>query len=192
MLNRNYAIDFARWIFAFFVVSLHVSFWHRDIFIPIARCAVPFFFMVTGYFLLDSSKERILKSAKKWFGLWLKYTLILLVLGSLWDSFYEGKIKTWTFSDTIGIVLSGTNAYIDEHVFEDNIYGISTLWFLYAGCLSTWFLYLNYKHLFKKSFNVLIGILLFGSNIVNYVCKWHYDEACRVFFLAIPFMYMGG
>lgn len=191
MKNRNIAIDFAKWFFAFLVVTLHTSFWHSYLLAPIARCAVPFFYMVTGYFVLNTSRENILKTSKKWLVMWIKYSLILLAIGCLWN-WCSGNHVTWSCRDTIDLVISGSNSFIDEHVYNGDTYGFSTLWFLYAGFLALMLYYIIYRQLYKKGVDVIMVILLFGSVITNYLFKIQYDESLRLVFLAIPFMYMGG
>lgn len=50
--KRNLLIDYARYVFAFLVVCIHVLLAHGGtLYMPLARCAVPFFYLVTGYFL---------------------------------------------------------------------------------------------------------------------------------------------
>lgn len=191
MKNRNTAIDLAKWVFAFMVVTLHTSFWHSYLLIPIARCAVPYFYMVTGYFVLNSSEGKIKKASKKWLLMWLKYTLLLLVIGCLWN-LYSKSFKVWTVEDTFNLILGGTNIFIDEHTFDGKVYGISTLWFLYAGFWALLVFKFLYRYLFNKFVDAIVLILLFGSVITNYVFGIQYDEAFRALFLAIPFIYMGG
>tara|TARA_B100001063_G_C16754220_1_gene552124 strand:+ start:549 stop:1526 length:978 start_codon:yes stop_codon:yes gene_type:complete len=60
---RNSTIDFARFVAAFFVVALHVGY-YNDMLVGFGemarisgRWAVPFFFMVTGYFIGIQGKE---------------------------------------------------------------------------------------------------------------------------------------
>lgn len=49
---RNPIIEYARYLFAFSVVCLHVPLGYgSSVIIPFARCAVPFFYMIMGYFL---------------------------------------------------------------------------------------------------------------------------------------------
>lgn len=191
MKNRNIAIDLAKWLFAFLVVTLHTSFWHSYLLAPIARCAVPFFYMVTGYFVLNTSRENILKTSKKWLAMWIKYSLILLAIGCLWN-WCSGNHVTWSCRDTIDFVISGSNSFIDEHVYNGDTYGLSTLWFLYAGFLALMLYCIIYRQLYKKGVDIIMVILLFGSVITNYLFKIQYDESLRLVFLAIPFMYMGG
>ena len=72
-LQRNTSLDLMRWICAFLVVVIHVPIVGAHFIMPITRIAVPFFFMITGYYLYSSSNvilgERLLQSSKKWGGI---------------------------------------------------------------------------------------------------------------------------
>ena len=55
MNQRNHSIDILKFVCATLIVCLHTySKWH-DVFIPLTRCAVPCFLMISG-FLLYSEK----------------------------------------------------------------------------------------------------------------------------------------
>lgn len=192
MDKRNVSIDVARWIFAFLVVTLHSSFWHSNLLIPFARCAVPFFYMASGYLIISKPKIKYRETAIKWLRLWLKYTVILLLFGTIWDYFYLGHIKEWTINDTVDILLQGSNKYIDEHKFGGRTYGISTLWFLYAGGISFIVFFKLHRFLFRKWFIAVMITFLFASNFTNYILNIKYDECFRLFFMSIPFIYLGG
>lgn len=56
---RIASLDYARWIFAFLVVIIHIPLMGGSYLMPIAWCAVPFFYMVTGFFLYDSNPTKI-------------------------------------------------------------------------------------------------------------------------------------
>ena len=83
MENQRYDnIDALRLFFAFCVVMIHVPMIGSYLLAPIYRCAVPFFYMVTGFFLYSKheSSNKLLIAAKKWFYLWLKYFAIITFL----------------------------------------------------------------------------------------------------------------
>ena len=55
-------IDVFRFVGAFMVVTIHIGFpglWIRGVYFPLTRLAIPFFFMVSGYFLADQDMERM-------------------------------------------------------------------------------------------------------------------------------------
>lgn len=60
-MNRNIGIDFFRIVAAFFVICIHAPFiiWGTN---PIYKCAVPFFCLITGYYLkIDNDSTIFLK-----------------------------------------------------------------------------------------------------------------------------------
>jgi len=67
-MKRNTLIDLLRFICAFFVVVIHIPFpgnvFHGFVF-PLTRMVVPFFFMVSGYFLADENAERMKRRLNK-------------------------------------------------------------------------------------------------------------------------------
>ena len=86
-MERNNSIDIARFIFAFLVVVIHVPIFGGGKILPLARCAVPFFYLVAGFYLYTNDIERfskkLIKSIRKWFTLWLTYTLLFAVIAIL-------------------------------------------------------------------------------------------------------------
>ena len=48
-MQRNYSIDILKFICATLVVFLHTKCAYQDIVLPLTRCAVPCFFMISGY-----------------------------------------------------------------------------------------------------------------------------------------------
>lgn len=113
-MHRLKKLDDFRWIAAFLVVAIHTSplesmnetadFLLTRVF---ARVAVPFFFMVTGYFVLSAkdSGRKVLKTVKKT-GIWyLLLTLLYLpvqiykVVGESIDFSLTGKLLKAVFFD---------------------------------------------------------------------------------------------
>ena len=102
--NRNVYIDYMKFIAAFLVVAIHVSPLsgineNGDFILTriIARIAVPFFFMVSGYFVLPGSKKhngRILKFLKKTSLLYLAAIILYLPINFYTGYFKELKIGT--------------------------------------------------------------------------------------------------
>ena len=52
-MSRNYSIDALRFVCAVLVVMIHARCAFSDVLRPLARCAVPCFFMISGYLLFD-------------------------------------------------------------------------------------------------------------------------------------------
>lgn len=74
--ERNYNLDVLKTICAFLVICIHVPFPGivGEIIIPLARIAVPIFFMITGYFY-DKIDKKPFKQIKK--------VIILIILSNL-------------------------------------------------------------------------------------------------------------
>jgi len=67
-MKRNSLIDLFRFVCAFMVVLIHIKLpgdFANGFFFPLTRMAVPFFFMVSGYFLADENTERMKQRLNK-------------------------------------------------------------------------------------------------------------------------------
>ena len=191
-MKRNPVIEYARWVFSFLVVCIHVPLAHGGmLYMPLARCAVPFFYLVTGYFLAKSMGgevvgEKILKSSRKWFMLWAKYTIIFLLI-SLFLDFFLSQFDSWTLMDTKQMLRAGVCPFIDQHGWDGRIYGISTLWFLYCGFIVLCLLYALKKYIFTIYFLIIVAVLQVLAITAVYLewTRWLF------FYSSLPFLYYG-
>lgn len=80
---RIYSLDAFRAIACFFIVFIHtpINGVVGQMFLPITRIGVPFFFMVTGFFLFKNNKEKIKKNIIKMF----KLTVIANLIFFIWN-----------------------------------------------------------------------------------------------------------
>lgn len=102
--SRNAAIDYMKYIAAFLVVAIHVSplqsiHGMSDFILTriTARIAVPFFFMVSGYFVLSGSKrhnEKVLRFLRKTCLLYLAAMVLYLPVNYYTGYFYQLKPGT--------------------------------------------------------------------------------------------------
>ena len=83
MTNRNYSIDVLKFVAAVMVVIVHMSDWfaHQAL-MPLVRCAVPCFFMISGYLLYSRDgigRERLLRNVRHiaWMCAW---TMVLFAV----------------------------------------------------------------------------------------------------------------
>ena len=65
MIERNYSIDILKFICAILVVFLHTDCVYHDYILPLTRCAVPCFFMISGYFSVGKDSKKIKLTIKK-------------------------------------------------------------------------------------------------------------------------------
>lgn len=63
---RNHSVDSLKFVCAVLVVFLHVNSKGHAYYLPITRCAVPCFFMISGYFLMsENMKARLVMGCNK-------------------------------------------------------------------------------------------------------------------------------
>lgn len=190
--RRNPLIDYARYVFAFLVVCIHVPLAHGGtLYMPLARCAVPFFYLVTGYFLSISMEEgnaegKMRKVCVKWLKLYGKYIALFFLISVVLDVCFH-QMEHWTSTDSLWMVLSGNPPFIDQHVWNGHIYGISTLWFLYCGFLALCALYLLQKYLYTKW---LLGVII-TLQIVSAIALHEQWTRWLLFYSSVPFLYYG-
>lgn len=190
--KRNTTLDLMRWLCAFLVVVIHVPIYGKGILMPFTRIAVPFFYMVTGYYIYTSNEDklkgRLLMSSKKWGGNWFVFTFILLAIKMLieWNS---GRISSITSHDIYQTLISGYCKYLDVVSTKDQSFGISTLWFLYCGTIAMMAMFFIHKRLFHKSVIICISVFSFVILVAIYICDNH--VVSRVLYQAFPFLFLG-
>lgn len=192
-MERNSSIDIARFVFALLVVIIYVPLFGRNVIVPFARCAVPFFYMVAGFYLYtddqDKLSSKLIKNIRKWFTLWLSYTLVFAVIALMLDTWF-GDGFSFQSNDAVHMLISGVCKSLDVVKINGNKYGISVvLWFLYAGFIAFIFLYLIRKYICRSITMILMSILLLVSCFIN--CYYESIVVYRAIAVAIPFVYMG-
>lgn len=89
MIERNYSIDILKFICAILVVFLHTDCVYHDYILPLTRCAVPCFFMISGYLLFNDGDIEISRLKRTVLGIFCtsSYGLrcCLLVIKKLWQ-----------------------------------------------------------------------------------------------------------
>ena len=79
-VKRDYAVDLGRFAFAFLVVTLHMSMFANQYLLPLARCAVPFFYLVSGYYMFKPDERKfsrsIVHNGRKWLKLYVSYMAV--------------------------------------------------------------------------------------------------------------------
>lgn len=190
--SRLIGVDYARWVFAFLVVVIHVPLVGKKILTPLAFCAVPFFYMVTGYFLYDNTLngifQKIVKVLKNYARIWIEAFLLLTVVVFCLKAIYTNPLN-WTLQDFVDLFLIYGNCQAAELVTINGIsYGTSALWFLYGGIISLSLLLCLHRLLFNKVFFVAILTLYYISIAINYRNGY---VVPRIISASFVFLYVG-
>ena len=93
--GRNVYLDLFRFFLAFMIICIHLT-GETYAFFPLYRLSVPMFFMISGYFLYTSDKE---KQAKKSVG-FMRRSAIYMLIGIAFYTVYE---FVFCFIDNIGV-----------------------------------------------------------------------------------------
>lgn len=186
-LSRNYVIDALRLLFAFFVVCLHVPLSGANILMPLLRCAVPFFYIVSGYYVMASSVERdLVRNAKRWALLWLKYFVIIGIISIILHAVSHEPIQFSKGNILEIFVFYGKTTAMDHIVINGVSTGLYTIWFLLGG---------SYAFLFFYMLRNVKGIFVFGLVACMFflgiaLCMKSYNIP-RWFYLSIPYIFLG-
>ena len=84
---RNSGIDSLRFILALLVITLHISFIYQNVFVPISICAVPCFFIISGFLMYgkETSYPRTLHKITLYF---ILSSLIYIAIGLMLPTYY--------------------------------------------------------------------------------------------------------
>ena len=112
MTERNYSIDVLKFICAVLVVIIHTEWNYRQAVLPIAKCAIPCFFTISGYLLFDKTgiKQERLKRNLIHIGIITFWTTFLFIFlkevinvirhSSLWMPSFNDLLVWIVFNDT--------------------------------------------------------------------------------------------
>lgn len=193
------AVDFFKFIFSFFIISIHIpafeeinpelSFWLNQV---LARVAVPYYFIVTGYFLgkeIDN-KNRIFRYIYKMLKLYTLYTAIYIP-----QILYEYLKKQYGISDSIIMFLKNflfVGSYTQFWYFLAIITSISILYIMRC------YLKINLKNIAIFSIVVyILGVLglVFQNDINDIPIISKYFEIFHTtrngFFFGLLFVFIG-
>lgn len=129
--NRNYAIDMLRALGAFSVIMLHMQYIGYNakfvrIILLCARWAVPFFFLVSGYFFEQRSKENL----DKIFINTLKNLLCIFIIANFIFFPFALKTEYYFLTDILSLKSLLVGDYIHLWFLGSMIFGYTILWLL--------------------------------------------------------------
>lgn len=184
---RNYFLDALRLFFAFMVICLHVPMMGSNIMMPLLRCAVPFFYIVSGYYVTSSSIERnLVRNAKKWALLWLKYFIIIGIISIILHYIYHEPILFSKGNILEIFVFYGKTMSMDHLVINGVSTGLYTIWFLIGGSYAFCFFYMMRRVRRRIICGIVVVMFIVGlalSMLGHNIPRW--------FYLSIPYIGLG-
>lgn len=188
--GRCLAVDSFRLFFAFMVVLIHVPMTGSTYLSPIFRCAVPFFYMVTGYYIYSESPDfssKLLKASRKWLLLWFKY-FVILTLFSILIHYISKQVIQFDVSSLIEIIKgNGTAKSLDVVQIGNEQCGIYVLWFLLSGSYAMLFMSITAR-IWRRPVSYIFTAFIYLGCMILSVYGYHIE---RIFYLSIPFLVLG-
>lgn len=190
--EKNHLLNTFKGIACIAVIFIHIQLpgLLGDISIVMAGFAVPFFFLISGYYSYQNTREKIFGKLKHILyllctGLCL-YIVIYVFRGAVNGILSEYLSKIWNFENIERVILLG----------DFNVVSASHLWFLYALAWAYVFLIAidnsKINELFMKPY-ILIIIFCVKEFVLGYVIIHRLDWkfASNALFCAIPYLLLG-
>lgn len=117
---RNYSIDTLKFVCAILIVLLHTSTPYSYLYLPLTRCAVPVFFMISGYMLYGQEMSKRLKRG-------IGRTLKIIAWSTLLYAVFSFMLSKGDFQN----VIPTKEQLRDLFLFNVNPWG-GHLWYLNA------------------------------------------------------------
>lgn len=194
MKKEIYSLNLLKSICAILVVLIHTHLAGKIVFVPFYRCAVPIFYMISGYFLMSEN------------GLWHREKI---------KGYIQKMVSIWIIIDAIYILFSSTlfKEYSPFHGTDLNIYNflkVISSEILFGGqfCGPLWYITayiwtLAIISLWKKRISTTLYLstiiallcinLIFGAyNFLLPFHPWQPFSNTNVFTTALPFVMVGG
>lgn len=162
---RNHSFDILKLFLALLVVFIHIHVPWRDSILPLTRCAVPCFFMISGYFLYTADKEkmrqRVRNGIRRMFNITLFATLLYMIPW-IWHHMQTPDVYQIGFADSVNFVFLGIPLFLPEGVH---------LWYLQAYLYVLIVLYvLLRKSYFNRVLFISVPLLLTLHIFVEAYC----------------------
>lgn len=189
MIQRCDALDALRLFFAFCVVLIHVPMIGGGYLEPIYRCAVPFFYVVSGYFIFGSNdlSRSLLHSARRWLLLFVKYFIIISVISVLLHILLN-QLISFDLQDIVHILVGwGNPQSLDVIKVGNQERGLYVHWFLIGGGYSFAVLFILRKFL-KKQFFYIVFLVLYVVCLSLTIAD---VKVLRWLYLSIPYIALG-
>lgn len=190
-MQKNYFLYFFSFIASVFVVFIHCKFegMFGDIIETIARFAVPFFFIIIGYYSSNITKEKSLKKANKHLLQFLKLLLLYFIIRIIVILIVDKNSLNIFFSNILSI--KNIMKFI---LFNNTTVIASPLWYLIALVYCYLFIYFMGDN-WKKFMNVFMIIPIIEIPIAAFIVSKfgiQYTVLFRNWFtIGLPFISIG-
>lgn len=194
MKKEIFSLNLLKGICAILVVLIHTHLVGKVALVPFYRCAVPLFYMISGYFLMKEN------------GLWHREKI---------KGYIRKMVSIWIIIDAIYILFSSTlfKEYSPFHGINLNAYNIlkvisSEIFFGGQFCLPLWYITayvwtLVIIYFWRKSISttaylsIITGLLCLNLILGSYdfvlpFQPWQPFSNINVFITALPFVMLGG
>lgn len=155
MQQRAYNIDSLKILCAFLVIFIHAYTPYHEYIVPVARCAVPCFFIISGYFIYSGDRmafvNRLKRGMKRTFQLFIWSTLLFAIVKILCTFFNNGDfsfISWWALCKFICV--------------NDNPFGYH-LWYVGAYLYTLFIIWFLVRKNKLKWLYVVVPILLLAD-----------------------------
>lgn len=183
--ERNYSIDLLKIVLAFLIVLHHSPSPFHDIIKPITTCAVPCFFMISGFLIFrkEISFKRIMKNAIRI----IKIFCWALLVFYIWFWIRHGELYVPNLKD-ICLMVFANNEPLSGHLWYlmAYAYALTIIAILAQKSKIQW---LKYIAIFGLVLYFLFDIWHIYYNIPQYLTLVYCFR--NFFFTAIPMMYIG-
>lgn len=197
--RRNEAIECGRLFAAFCVVFIHVGFSQISFIKSAIDCvacfAVPFFFVVSGYYAYQTNEEKVGKRIKHM----AKLIVIAMAVYFAWLCFWQGAISHQSVGEFLKSMLYEYN--IARWIFLNGIPPTAHLWYLSAAmyCWIALWVYIkfqgdsekNYKPIYTVSMCLLAIHILLSLNVTAVGISVAGDVYRNAMFFGFPMFSLG-
>lgn len=187
MTQRNFSIDVLKFICALLVVLLHTKWMYQNELLPITRCAVPCFFMISGYLLYTRGGIGIVK---------LKRNIIHIAVITLWVTLLFLLWKELLSIKNNVIYIPTKIDIINWIIFNDCPFAFH-LWYLYAYIyVLIIILIIDFYNKWKILFSFIPLLLMIDLIYGTYSCLfWDrifpYIYVRNFMFVGLPYFSLG-
>ena len=190
--GRNQTIDVVRIVASFFVILCHIHLpgWAKDCSMGLARFAVPFFLLVTGWYLFDGDDSRAYAMARRTLVSILKLTVLSVLLVAAVNTLVCLIRGRQMFSWVTGF-FRRSGSWLLFLLYNRTHWLSSVMWYLF-GLLYALVIYLVLVRLRVLKYAFWLIPLLLILNIVRGEVlgkAWYYQG--NWLFTSLPFLLLG-